>query len=157
MGRIVPYAEAGTSIVLTSKRSCLAHGTPPTTNKSHYDVPLPKLEDLLTPGSTDTKRVQGAEHFIQLCKLCEILGEALTISHDIRPYGEAVQRDLRRLQCNLDQWEASLPPHLENPLEDGKGPGACNLHMFFLSTKLLLARSSLRASVKLPILLVTGN
>jgi hypothetical protein len=130
--------------ILITQRSCLAHGTPPTTTKGQYDVPLPTPADLLTPGQNDVYRQQGAEHFIQLCKLCEILGDVSHISFDLRPFNDTVQRELRRLEHDLDQWELQLPPYLTRPLDEGKGPGACNLHFCFLSIKLLLARTALR-------------
>lgn len=100
---------------------------------------------LLTPGKENVYRQQGAEHFIQLCKLCEITGEITHIADDLRrPFDAKVPRELRKLACDLDQWEADLPPYFTQPLEEGKGPGACNLHFCFLSTKLMLARIELK-------------
>lgn len=114
--------------------------------RGKYDVPLPTLADLLTPGINNISREQGAQHFVQLCKLCEILGDASNLAYDLRPLDEKVRQELLELEVNLNQWEANLPPYLTNPLEEGKGPGACNLHFCFLSTKLMLARTSLRVS-----------
>ena len=132
-------------IKLTVQRSTLAHGTPATLTKGQHDVPLPTHAMLLTPGKDNVYREQGAEHFIQLCKLSEILGDILQIAGDLRrPFDVKIPRELRRLECDLDQWDADLPPYLTQPLEEGKGPGACNLHFCFLSTKLMLARTALK-------------
>ncbi|KEQ95473.1 hypothetical protein AUEXF2481DRAFT_5076 [Aureobasidium subglaciale EXF-2481] len=135
------------AVLISNRLSALAHGTPGTLIKGQYDVPLPTPAMLLTPGKNDIYREQGAEHFIQLCKLCEILGEINQIAVDLRrPFDAKVPRELRRLECDLDQWEADLPPYLTRPLDEGKGPGACNLHLCFLSTKLLLARTALKVA-----------
>ena len=132
-------------VKLTAQRSTLAHGTPATLTKGQHDVPLPTHAMLLTPGKDNVYREQGAEHFIQLCKLSEILGDIVQIAGDLRrPFDVKTPRELRRLECDLDQWEADLPPYLTHPLEEGKGPGACNLHFCFLSTKLMLARTALK-------------
>ncbi|KAI5247738.1 hypothetical protein E4T43_01854 [Aureobasidium subglaciale] len=135
------------AVLISNRLSALAHGTPGTLIKGQYDVPLPTPAMLLTPGKNDIYREQGAEHFIQLCKLCEILGDINQIAVDLRrPFDAKVPRELRRLECDLDQWEADLPPYLTRPLDEGKGPGACNLHLCFLSTKLLLARTALKVA-----------
>ncbi|KEQ66605.1 uncharacterized protein M437DRAFT_18399, partial [Aureobasidium melanogenum CBS 110374] len=135
------------AVLISNRMSALAHGTPATLTKGQYDVPLPTHAMLLTPGKENVYREQGAEHFIQLCKLCEILGEILHIAAELRrPFDAKVPRELRRLECDLDQWEADLPPYLTRPLEEGKGPGACNLHFCFLSTKLMLARTALKVA-----------
>lgn len=130
----------------------MAHGTPPTLTRGQYDVPLPTYATLLTPDKDTEYRRQGAEHFIQLCKLCEILGDIIHIATDLRrPFEARVPRELRKLECDLDEWEANLPSYFTKPLEEGKGPGACNLHFCFLSTKLMLARTALKVcrSIKL--------
>ncbi|KAI4727481.1 hypothetical protein E4T49_04749 [Aureobasidium sp. EXF-10728] len=135
------------AVLISNRMSCLAHGTPTTLTKGQHDVPLPTHAMLLTPGKNNVYREQGAEHFIQLCKLCEILGETLQIAADLRrPFDAKVPRELRRLECDLDQWEADLPSYLTRPLEEGKGPGACNLYFCFLSTKLMLARTALKVA-----------
>ncbi|KAI5197911.1 hypothetical protein E4T39_07035 [Aureobasidium subglaciale] len=135
------------AVLISNRLSTLAHGTPGTLIKGQYDVPLPTPAMLLTPGKNDIYREQGAEHFIQLCKLCEILGDINQIAADLRrPFDVKVPRELRRLECDLDQWDADLPPYLTRPLDEGKGPGACNLHLCFLSTKLLLARTALKVA-----------
>ncbi len=85
---------------------------------------------LLTPGKENVYREQGAEHFIN-CKH-EILGEILHIAAELRrPFDAKVPRELRR-QCDLDQWEADLPPYLTHPLE-GKGLEHATCPLFVLS------------------------
>ncbi|THZ43822.1 hypothetical protein D6C90_04937 [Aureobasidium pullulans] len=136
------------AVLITNRLSALAHGTPPTLTRGQYDVPLPTYATLLTPDKDTEYRRQGAEHFIQLCKLCEILGDIIHIATDLRrPFEARVPRELRKLECDLDEWEANLPSYFTKPLEEGKGPGACNLHFCFLSTKLMLARTALKKTV----------
>ncbi|THX28023.1 hypothetical protein D6D12_05110 [Aureobasidium pullulans] len=136
------------AVLITNRLSALAHGTPPTLTRGQYDVPLPTYATLLTPDKDTEYRRQGAEHFIQLCKLCEILGDIIHIATDLRrPFEARVPRELRKLECDLDEWEANLPSYFTKPLEEGKGPGACNLHFCFLSTKLMLARTALKTTV----------
>ncbi|KEQ72444.1 hypothetical protein M436DRAFT_10146, partial [Aureobasidium namibiae CBS 147.97] len=133
------------AVLISNRMSTLAHGTPATLTKGQHDVPLPTHAMLLTPGKDNVYREQGAEHFIQLCKLSEILGDILQIAGDLRrPFDIKIPRELRRLECDLDQWDTDLPQYLTQPLEEGKGPGACNLHFCFLSTKLMLARTALK-------------
>ncbi|THY88609.1 hypothetical protein D6C92_07563, partial [Aureobasidium pullulans] len=135
------------AVLITNRLSALAHGTPPTLTRGQYDVPLPTYATLLTPDKDTEYRRQGAEHFIQLCKLCEILGDIIHIATDLRrPFEARVPRELRKLECDLDEWEANLPSYFTKPLEEGKGPGACNLHFCFLSTKLMLARTALKVA-----------
>ncbi|CAD0019581.1 unnamed protein product, partial [Aureobasidium pullulans] len=118
-----------------------------TNRLGQYDVPLPTYATLLTPDKDTEYRRQGAEHFIQLCKLCEILGDIIHIATDLRrPFEARVPRKLRKLECDLDEWEANLPSYFTKPLEEGKGPGACNLHFCFLSTQLMLARTALKVA-----------
>lgn len=114
--------------------------------RNHYDVPLPKLADLLTPGRNDTARVHAAESFIQLCALSEILGDILPIAYDLRAAEKDLQRELRRIECDLDNWEANLPPHLQATLPNDDQPGTSNLRFCFYSIRLLLNRVALRVS-----------
>lgn len=91
-------------------------------------------------------RTMGAQSFVALCQLTEILGDILPFIYDIRRTGRDAQtRSLKRVEAALEDWEASLPPALNaKSLEfQRKYPGALNLHLSFLAVKMCISRVSL--------------
>lgn len=155
------------SLKLNVCRASLTHGTPPHINRSQYDVPLPDLESLLirnvvSPGdvpSTDD-RVRGAECFIALCQLTEILGAVLPLIYDIQSRHENnYLRAVRRFESNLDEWEDSLPPWLQ-PISsqfDNSAPGALSLQLSFFALKMCLSRIALQVCSFLCLFAIRGS
>ncbi|EKG17962.1 Transcription factor fungi [Macrophomina phaseolina MS6] len=128
--------------------SSFAHGIPPSITRKQHDVPLPSVTVLLTPGNESDDRIKAAECFIQLCKLSQILGDVLSYVYDLSEQHKGIWKELRRLECDLDEWEGGLPEHLQaEALENSTSvSGASSLHLGYLSVRMLLCRVSLRAA-----------
>lgn len=120
--------------------------------RNQYDVPLPNIEDLITPGMDSVARIQAAESFIHLCTLSEILGDILPIAYDLRTDEKDLQRTLRRLEYDLDDWTTNLPEYFNVTNQDHRSnystedlhSSFASLRFCFLSTKLLISRVALR-------------
>ncbi|KAF2163958.1 hypothetical protein M409DRAFT_57062 [Zasmidium cellare ATCC 36951] len=122
-----------------------AHGTPPLIHRQNCDVPLPKVESLLTTDAAETHQ-RSAHSFLYLCLLSRILGDLLPFVYALQPDHEQVSRHVRRLECALDDWEASLPDFLRVGVSHEVVNGASSLHFCFLSLKLLLCRIAFKTS-----------
>lgn len=95
-------------------------------------------------------RMTGAECFIALCQLTEILGSLLPLVYDIRPHeGSSKMKSVAMVEAQLQEWESGLPSWLNpsSPLFESDLPGALNLHLSFLAVKLCLCRVSLLVSL----------
>ncbi|RDW82615.1 hypothetical protein BP6252_03727 [Coleophoma cylindrospora] len=145
-------------ILIHDRWASLTHGTPPLVNRTQYDVPLPDIDALLvsrvnSPGVTvsDDDRLQGAQCFIALCQLTEILGGVLPLIYDIQlRHEQSNLRAVRRFETNLDEWEDALPSWL-NPVGtefDGSVPGALSLQLSFFALKMCLSRVALQESAR---------
>ncbi|OJD35573.1 c6 transcription factor [Diplodia corticola] len=130
--------------------SSFAHGVPPSILRRQYDVPLPTLSMLLTPGNETIERVQAAECFIQLCRLSQILGDVLPLVYDLSEPDKEIWRKLRRLECDLDEWEQKLPEFLQvGAVENATSvSGASSLHFGYLSVRMLTCRLSYRVAAR---------
>lgn len=128
--------------VLKCGRSSIAHGTPPLIRSEFADVPFPEVSKVqqLDAGSQHT--------FTHLCRLTHTLAQVLPLVYTLGPSKDESQA-LRRLECDVDEWEQRLPPNVKLIL--GNPSTACNgsssLHFCLLSVRLLLARLSLRVGV----------
>ena len=62
--------------------------------------------------------------------------------YSLRPDYDQISKDLRRLECRLDDWESALPEFLRvnQMVEMAPVNGSSSLHFGFLSVKLLLSR-----------------
>lgn len=135
-------------------RASLCHGTPSHIHRDQWDVPLPELDSLLDNISGDTTATteglrKGAESFIRLCQLTEILGDVLPLIYVIRGNSfDGNMKRLRRLETMTDDWEASLPEWLdaESATFQRNAPGALNLRLSFLALQICLCRVSLQVS-----------
>jgi hypothetical protein len=134
--------------LLTIFRSSLNHGTPALVNRREYNVPLPTLRTLLSPGDLEGEDM-GAKCFLGLCQLTEILGEVLTIIYDLQPpKEETIMRILRKLESQLEDWEESAQDLLEaeNIDDGGPAPGIRNLQLSFHALKKCICRIALHVS-----------
>lgn len=117
--------------------------------RNTYDVPLPRLEDLLAPEDNTPAQTHATETFIHLCTLSEILGDILPIAYNLRIGEKDFQREHRRFECDLDEWEANLPAYLLPDIQNSHVSGVSNLYLCYLFVKLLLSRVALRVSLRL--------
>ncbi len=92
---------------------------------------------------------KGTESFFALCSLTEILADILPLIYNLEAqrYKDSL-RELRRVQMQLEDWDARLPAWLRRSTEEGSAPqsGACSLQLSFLAIKMLMSRISLRVS-----------
>ncbi|EGP85465.1 uncharacterized protein MYCGRDRAFT_61319 [Zymoseptoria tritici IPO323] len=118
--------------------SSLAHGTPPLVQRQNYDVPLP---DALN-GTT-------ASSFPQLCALSQILGTLLPLVYSLHGGHEETMRQVRKSECDLDDWQRRLPTslHYKRDASTGTPNGVSNLQFCYLSVKLLLCRIAFKAAI----------
>ena len=88
-------------------------------------------------------RIQGAESFIALCALTEILGDVLPLVYNLHmTSSKDSSKIIRRLGTNLDEWEENLPEWLSVGEANGSGPptGSSSLQLGLLAFKMLLCR-----------------
>lgn len=93
-------------------------------------------------------RIGPAECFILLCALTEVLGDILPLLYDrrSRPVTD-VNRLLRRLETDLDEWEESLPVWAKDQRNTTQVSGSSSLRLGFLSAKMLLCRVAFHVSL----------
>ncbi|KAL1303115.1 hypothetical protein AAFC00_006550 [Neodothiora populina] len=131
-------------VFVHSQWSSFAHGVPTRISTDQYDVPLPNISDLVKSDETRDTRITTAKLFVHLCALSQILCETLPVAYSLKPSKEGVERLIRRIECDLDEWEADLPREFR-PDSLEKSEGISNLWFCHLCVRLLLARASLRA------------
>ncbi|KAG0156168.1 hypothetical protein PDIDSM_3345 [Penicillium digitatum] len=127
------------SILLHDRWSSLAYGTPPHIRRSQYDVPLPIPEYL-----SDWERDHEANAvFIELMNLTNVLDHCLEQVYSIRI---ETQGPTRNLELELNKWVDSLTGDIRKIIIRGSNlniPGASNLRLAYLATRLLLRRIEL--------------
>ncbi|KAJ5685826.1 hypothetical protein N7536_008445 [Penicillium majusculum] len=127
------------SILLHDRWSSLAYGTPPHIRRSQYDVPLPISEYL-----SDWERDHEANAvFIELMNLTDVLDLCLEQVYTIRT---ETQGSSRNLELELNKWVDSLTGDIRKIIIRGSNlniPGASNLRLAYLATRLLLRRIDL--------------
>lgn len=130
-------------------RASLTTGTPPHIILANFDVEIPDLELLGVPTDDDTDSISanpihtGAYSFVYLCRLTEILGSVLPLIYSLEPPSASdPQKLLRRVATLLDEWEDSIPEWLNYERDQFKrhAPGALNLRLCFLATKMCISR-----------------
>lgn len=132
------------AVVIHDYWSSLAHGTPPNIQKANYNVPLPRSRT----SAEDTEQQDSTSlSFIHLCSLSQILGDLLPLVYALRPnmHHAEIQRTLRRIECDLDDWKARWLVDLDLHGEDAFDAvlavnGASNIKFCFLTLRLLVAR-----------------
>jgi hypothetical protein len=134
---------------LTDYRSSFAHGVPSNIKKGNYDVPMCTTSMLVGSQPKSQTRIQGAESFIALCALTEILGDVLPLVYNLHmTSSKDSSKIIRRLRTNLDEWEENLPEWLPvgETNRSGPPPGSSSLQLGLLAVKMLLCRLSLRVN-----------
>lgn len=135
--------------------SC-ANGTPPNISANRHDVPMVEPVDYAAVQS-DLGGRQISGSFTQLCMLTQILGELLEMIHNLRTDWSNVLRPLRKIECELDDWEARVCRLYD--INPGSRPpsGHCSLWLSYLSVKLLVQRLYLRAAASQTVLPIDGE
>ncbi|CEG67857.1 hypothetical protein RMATCC62417_04218 [Rhizopus microsporus] len=122
------------------------YGRATTFEEKDCDVPFPSVDDhnLL---SSDGEPVRLLDNFINLIKICDILGHVLKCIYYVRSLQntEAKQADsvLTTLNKRLHQWYDQLPSSLRIKNDkSGKSPSVavCQLHLIYYTTVILLHR-----------------
>ncbi|KZF25602.1 hypothetical protein L228DRAFT_266062 [Xylona heveae TC161] len=134
------------ALVIHDRWYSLAYGTPPQIHRSQHDVPIPTIRDLCTANTSSAERL-AASVFISLTTLTEVLGRYLEYLYDL----EKDQRKAREitpstLELLLSHWERSLDAVVCKIVLHGydlDAPGAANLRLAYLATRLLLRRIQL--------------
>ncbi|OQE87612.1 hypothetical protein PENNAL_c0019G09138 [Penicillium nalgiovense] len=134
------------SILLHDRWSSLAYGTPPHIRRAQYDVPLPVPEYL-----SDWERDHGANAvFIELMNLTDVLDHCLEQVYSIRI---ETQGPSKNLELELNKWVHSLTGDIRKVIIRGSNlniPGASNLRLAYLATRLLLRRIDLDCERQAP-------
>ena len=137
--------------LISHPRCSLAYGTPLQIHRAQYDVPIPTLSDLCSP-SAPPSHVAAAHIFIALTTLTDILTHYLEHIYHVSPTLSPLPSI--SMSSLLTTWESSLPSptrHIILRGTDLTAPGAANLRLAYLATKLLLRRIELDlASQPLP-------
>ncbi|CAG8248089.1 unnamed protein product [Penicillium salamii] len=127
------------SVLIHDRWSSLTYGTPPHIRRSQYDVPLPIPEYL-----SDWEYNRAANSvFIELMNLTDVLDHCLEHVYNIRIES---QSPTRNLELDLNKWVDSLTGEIRKIIIRGSNldiPGASNLRLAYLATRLLLRRTDL--------------
>ncbi|CAG8221095.1 unnamed protein product [Penicillium salamii] len=127
------------SVLIHDRWSSLTYGTPPHIRRSQYDVPLPIPEYL-----SDWEYNRAANSvFIELMNLTDVLDHCLEHVYNIRIES---QTPTRNLELDLNKWVDSLTGEIRKIIIRGSNldiPGASNLRLAYLATRLLLRRIDL--------------
>ncbi|KAI1084722.1 fungal-specific transcription factor domain-containing protein [Whalleya microplaca] len=130
------------SLLVHDGWSSLAYGTPPHIRKSQYDVPAPKLEYLNGHASRDC---DIAKVFIALVRLTEVLYQYLEQIYTVDKTRDSIHHNI---ECDLDDWVENLDGRCRRIIIRGTEldiPGAANLRLAYLSTRLLTSRIQLNS------------
>ncbi|KAI8311487.1 putative transcriptional regulatory protein [Colletotrichum sp. SAR11_240] len=124
----------------------LAYGTPPQIKRFQYDVPDPTLEFLTSKDASDAQN-GAASVFIALVTLTGVLDKYLEFVYDLNQDSDQDNGQTSLgLELSLGQWEDSLSDDVRRIITRGNNlhiPGAANLRLAYLSTKLLRRRIEL--------------
>ena len=134
-------------VVIHDRWASYGHGVPSQISRNQYDVPLPTPEVLVPHNNPSQQRLRTAQSFIALCQLTEILGDLLPLVYGLQAKpGKETSKILRRIRADLDAWEDSLPEYLRPQQQDTTTlvSGSSNLHLSFLSLKMLVCRVELQ-------------
>lgn len=134
----------------TCLRGSLAHGVPPTISLRNYDTLLPSKEDLSSLYG-EAKHQKSSAAFLALCQLTEVLARLLPSAYNLRETSrEEIEETLRAVEIDLVKWEEALPQFLKiGSTSRPHVSGSSNLHLSFLSLKMLACLVSLHVRLDL--------
>lgn len=118
---------------------------------------MPSLESLAAANTSENTQ-QAASSFHHLCKLSQILGDILPFVYSLQIDVEEVWRNLRKMECALDDWVMALPQYLRFSASSSSGVnGASNLWFSYLSVKVLICRLGFKVRRKVRIREAVGS
>ena len=125
--------------------SSIGHGIPPTINSRYYDVPIPQFDDTEETNTRSPAESQSKSTFPRLCRLSQILGDILPLVYSLQERPDDIKRQLRKVECTLDDWVVELPDFLQPTSSVPFVNGGSNLWFAYLSIKVLICRLSFKA------------
>jgi hypothetical protein len=147
-------------VLITDTWASVAYGGPPHITKGYYDVPRPTVSSLISHKANQLQK-QATTCFVHFCALTELVGSIIPFIYQIEPDRVQLSQQVSHFKRELNNLEAQLPT-CKSPrgssspiasIDSSIGlplpnqPGSSNLWFCFLSTRLLLARVTLRAAV----------
>ncbi|KAI6780964.1 putative transcriptional regulatory protein-like protein [Emericellopsis cladophorae] len=132
------------ALLVHDRWTSLAHGTPPHISRAQYDVPPPTLE-YIGDSAAYLGQNQAAPVFIALVSLTDVLDKHLQYIYSV---DRSTVRDTTELELALNTWVESLSGSVRLIILRGSNldtPGASNLRLSYLTTRLLLQRIELEA------------
>ena len=148
-------------VLITDTWSSIAYGAPPHITKGYYDVPRPTVSSLISHKANQQQK-QATTCFVHFCALTELVGLILPLVYQIEPDRMQLSQQVAHFKRELNNLEAQLPTCkplckirtlIQTFVNQCTGlplpnqPGSSNLWFCFLSTRLLLARVTLRSAV----------
>ncbi|KAF4424252.1 transcriptional regulatory [Fusarium acutatum] len=133
------------ALLIHDKWLSLSHGTPPLISPTLNDVPQPLVENLCEERSS-SEQALNASVYIALVGLTEVLDLHLRHVHQFSLSDEST--DTTHLELALNNWIETLSDEIRRVVIRGnnlKIPGAANLHLSYLTVRLLLQRIELEA------------
>ncbi|KAF3052122.1 hypothetical protein E8E11_011017 [Didymella keratinophila] len=129
-------------VLITDTWSSVAYGGPPHITKGYHDVPRPTVGSLISHKANQQQK-QATTCFVNFCALTELVQSIIPLIYQIEPDRMQLSQQVAHFKRELNNLEAQLPTWLPLPNQ----PGSSNLWFCFLSTRLLLARVTLRSAV----------
>ncbi|KAG1220418.1 hypothetical protein G6F35_006724 [Rhizopus arrhizus] len=141
------------------------YGRATTFEERDCDVPFPSVDDDESlPSVAEGQPVRILDNFINLIKICDILGHVLKNIYYVRSLQNtgAKQADsvLNILNKRLHQWHDQLPNSLRIQTKSSPSVAVCQLHMIYYTTLILLHRPFTRGpdqTVSIPSLLPSAS
>ncbi|KAF6808449.1 fungal specific transcription factor domain-containing protein [Colletotrichum musicola] len=134
------------ALVVHDKWLSLAYGTPPQIKRFQYDVPDPTLEYITGKEAAESQNAASSV-FMALVTLTGVLDKYLEHVYDLNQDRDQDNgQTCLGLELSLGQWEDSLSDDVRRIITRGNNlhiPGAANLRLAYLSTKLLRRRIEL--------------
>ncbi|KFA65292.1 hypothetical protein S40285_02692 [Stachybotrys chlorohalonatus IBT 40285] len=130
------------ALLVNDRWMSLAHGTPPHISRSHHDVPWPKMVYFCENEATDVQR-RTASVYIALVGLSDVLDHHLQRIYQIHQDKDSTPG---KLEASLNGWVDSLEGSTRLIVLRGTWlhiPGAANLRLAYLTTRLLQQRIEL--------------
>ncbi|KAJ6788503.1 hypothetical protein PWT90_01617 [Aphanocladium album] len=132
------------ALFVQDKWTSLAHGTPARITQRQQNVPLPTIQHLCRPDSTQSQ-LQVASIFTALVGLTAVLDLSLGQIYNIEEH----ESNIAQIESALQEWIESLVGTNRQIIMHATKldvPGACNLRLAYLSMKLLMQRIQLEAA-----------
>lgn len=101
---------------------------------------------------SSTQNDDGFGCFVSLCKLTKILAGVLPLLYDvhIRSWKD-IRRVIRTIETELEDWQEGVAFNIQQMTDSAQHlKGSSNLHLSYLSLRMLICRLSLHVSTTYP-------